>query len=83
MHANVNLDKTNTDPVAQNDLSTRMSDANFDLFPMLVIDLMHEFEQGVWKNLFTHLVRILHALDPALVIEMDKRYSLLIRVINF
>jgi hypothetical protein len=44
---------------------------------------MHEFEQGVWKNLFTHLVRMLHALDPALVIEMDKRYSLLIRLIQF
>jgi hypothetical protein len=44
---------------------------------------MHEFEQGVWKNLFTHLVRILHALDPALVIEMDKRYSLLIRLVQF
>jgi hypothetical protein len=41
---------------------------------MLVVDLMHEFEQGVWKNLFTHLVRILYASNPALVIEMDRRY---------
>lgn len=28
---------------------------------MMVVDLMHEFELGVWKVLFTHLVRILHA----------------------
>lgn len=41
---------------------------------MFVVDLMHEFEQGVWKNLFTHLVRMLHASAPALVIEMDRRY---------
>jgi len=35
---------------------------------------MHEFEQGVWKNLFTHLTRMLHASDSSLVIEMDRRY---------
>ena len=39
---------------------------------MLVVDLMHEFELGVWKNLFAHLVRILQ-LSPALVIELDRR----------
>ena len=26
---------------------------------MLVPDFMHEFELGIWKALFTHLVRIL------------------------
>ena len=25
---------------------------------MLVVDLLHEFELGVWKALFTHLIRI-------------------------
>ena len=28
---------------------------------MFVPDLMHEFELGVWKAVFTHLMRILHA----------------------
>ena len=56
----------------QNAFSTRL--ARFNLYPMMVVDLMHEFEQGVWKNLFTHLIRILHASNPALVIEMDHRY---------
>ena len=27
---------------------------------MFVPDLMHEFELGVWKAVFTHLMRILH-----------------------
>ena len=27
----------------------------------MVVDLMHEFELGVWKTLFIHLIRILHA----------------------
>ncbi|KAL1712278.1 hypothetical protein EV715DRAFT_213948 [Schizophyllum commune] len=31
---------------------------------MLVVDLLHEFELGVWKATFTHLIRILYAIDP-------------------
>ncbi len=46
---------------------------------MLVVDLMHEFELGVWKTLFTHLIRLLYAAGDGsdrLVIELDKRYVL-------
>jgi len=28
---------------------------------MFVPDLLHEFELGVWKAIFTHLMRILYA----------------------
>jgi hypothetical protein len=41
---------------------------------MLVVDLMHEFELGVWKALFIHLLRILAAYDKALLVELDCRY---------
>lgn len=47
---------------------------------MLVVDLMHEFELGVWKTLFTHLVRLLYAAGNGtdrLVLEHDRRYALL------
>ena len=42
---------------------------------MLVVDLLHEFELGVWKALFTHLIRILHAAAShgGLVTELDRR----------
>ena len=42
---------------------------------MLVVDLLHEFELGVWKSLFSHLVRILYAADGSdrLVLELDRR----------
>ena len=45
---------------------------------MLVIDLMHEFELGVWKALFTHLIRILSAakVGDTLVNELDHRYRM-------
>ena len=43
---------------------------------MLVVDLLHEFELGVLKALFTHLIRILHAAAPhgSLVAKLDRRY---------
>jgi hypothetical protein len=42
---------------------------------MLVVDIMHEFELGVWKAIFMHLIRILHAAAPTdrLVAELDRR----------
>jgi hypothetical protein len=44
---------------------------------MLVVDFMHEVEIGVWKSLFMHLIRILHAAHPGgkLVAELDERYD--------
>ena len=43
---------------------------------MLVVDLMHEFELGVWKALFIHLICILYAATPGgkLVAVLDERY---------
>jgi hypothetical protein len=42
---------------------------------MLVPDLLHEFELGVWKGLFTHLIRVLYAAAPdgSLVAELNRR----------
>jgi hypothetical protein len=43
---------------------------------MLVVDLLHEFELGVWKALFTHLIWILYAAAPggSLVAKLDQWY---------
>lgn len=49
---------------------------------MLVVDLMHEFELGVWKALLIHLLRMLNAVDKALVHELDRRYALYILPVN-
>lgn len=44
---------------------------------MLVVDFMHEFELGVWKTLFTHLIRVLYAAASGgrLVAILDERYD--------
>ena len=43
---------------------------------MLIVDLLHKFELGVWKALFTHLIQILYAAAPhsSLVAELDQWY---------
>jgi hypothetical protein len=41
---------------------------------MFAVDLLHEFLVGIWKTTVTHLFRILHALGPAKVEEIDARY---------
>jgi hypothetical protein len=41
---------------------------------MLVVDLLHEMELGVWKSIFIHLLRILASHGGAnLVAELDRR----------
>jgi hypothetical protein len=45
---------------------------------MLVVDLLHEFELGVWKALFIHLLRILESVNPNLLHELDRRWVVLV-----
>ena len=47
---------------------------NFDFFSLLVVDLMHEFELGVWKALFIHLIRILVAQGGTAIQDFNARY---------
>ncbi|KAI0026839.1 hypothetical protein K488DRAFT_91799 [Vararia minispora EC-137] len=46
----------------------------FDHFLMLVVDIMHEFELGVWKALLLHLLRILNSLGASKVQEFNERF---------
>ena len=59
--------------LSQNAFSNKLQPLGFNLFEMLVVDLMHEFELGVWKALFIHLLRILRSVNPALLHELDHR----------
>jgi hypothetical protein len=57
----------------QSAFSQRLSPFGFNHFKMLLVDLMHEFELGVWKSLFIHLLRILNAIDQTLAHELDRQ----------
>jgi hypothetical protein len=43
----------------------------------LVVDILHEFEIGVWKTLYIHLIRILESITgrdtTTFVAELDSR----------
>lgn len=59
----------------QNAFSERLGELLFDFFRMLVVDLLHEFEIGVWKAIFIHMLRILQAEGGEdLVAELNRRY---------
>jgi len=57
----------------QNAFSDRLSPLGFNLFKMLLPDVMHEVELGIWRALFIHLLRILESVDGNLLIELDRR----------
>ncbi|KAF8834278.1 hypothetical protein BDN67DRAFT_992701 [Paxillus ammoniavirescens] len=60
-----------------NAFTERLSCCVFELFPALIVDLLHEFELGVLKSVLKHLIRILYSLDPGLIAILNKRFSLI------
>lgn len=59
----------------QNAFADRLSFLNFNPHLMLVVDFLHEFELGVWKATFIHIIRVLYAAVPGgkAVHEMNAR----------
>ncbi|KAF9551881.1 hypothetical protein CPC08DRAFT_738285 [Agrocybe pediades] len=45
----------------RNAFSSRLISEGFNFYDMFAPDLLHEFELGVWKSVFTHLIRLLYA----------------------
>ena len=43
---------------------------------MLVVDIMHEFELGVWKSTFTHILQVLRLAAPGgkTIHELNSQY---------
>lgn len=58
----------------QNAFSRKLSQFGFNFFNMLVVDLMHEVEIGVWKAIFIHLLCILDSQDESLKHKLDRWY---------
>ena len=62
----------------QTAFATELHGLNFHLSSTLVVDILHEFEIGVWKTLYIHLMRILDAFSTGrdgltLSAELDAR----------
>jgi hypothetical protein len=52
---------------------------------MLVVDLMHEFELGIWKYTFIHIIRVLYAAAKGgiAVNELNARWVKSISMSNY
>ena len=57
----------------QNAFSERLAHLGFNMFPIFVVDIMHEVELGTWRSLFIHLLRLLESEGPTLLHELDRR----------
>ncbi|KAG2336125.1 hypothetical protein BDR05DRAFT_978853 [Suillus weaverae] len=57
----------------QNAFSDKLAEFGFDFHSMLVPDIMHEFELGVWKATLTHLLRILYAYGGNAVTDLNEQ----------
>jgi hypothetical protein len=59
----------------QNAFSDKLTPLGLNMFDMLVVDLMHEVELGVWKAVFIHLLCLLDCHDENLKHELDQRQA--------
>ena len=57
----------------QNTFLERLGTFGFCVFVMLVVDLLHEFELGIWKAILSHLLRMLESLKGDKLCELDQR----------
>lgn len=62
----------------QNAFTSKLSGFGFNLYEMMVVDLLHEFEIGVWKAIFTHLIRILYAFGQDTIQDLNQRFLVII-----
>ncbi|KAG9123570.1 hypothetical protein FRC07_014709, partial [Ceratobasidium sp. 392] len=60
-----------------NAFSARLRFLGFDVFETLTVDFLHEFELGVWKAVFNHLLRVLHSKRPHSVAILNERFRLI------
>ena len=58
--------------ISQSAFSERLSRFGFNFFSIFLVDFMHEFELGVWKKVFIHLLRMLECV-PGGINKLDQR----------
>ncbi|KAG9110206.1 hypothetical protein FRC07_008220, partial [Ceratobasidium sp. 392] len=59
-----------------NAFSHRLRCLGFNIFECLTVDFLHEFELGVWKSVFQHILRILEHINSKTVAMFNERFRL-------
>ena len=58
---------------SQSAFSARLADFAVNFYDLFAPDIMHEFELGVWKGVFKHLMRLLERQGQSAVEEFNSR----------
>ncbi|KAI0667339.1 hypothetical protein C8Q78DRAFT_994357 [Trametes maxima] len=66
------LDARSLNPI-QPAFSVQLSPFGVNVYDLFAPDLMHEFELGVWKGTFTHLLRLVAAQGDDMLKEFNRR----------
>ncbi|KAJ3751241.1 hypothetical protein DFH05DRAFT_1532440 [Lentinula detonsa] len=66
------LDSESLTPV-KNAFCLTLQEHNFNIFRLIPVDELHEFELGKWRNVFVHLLRILQDLKDDSLTILDER----------
>ncbi|KAH6901821.1 hypothetical protein BKA70DRAFT_1435826 [Coprinopsis sp. MPI-PUGE-AT-0042] len=61
----------------KNAFSSNLAPFGYDIFQSLVVDPLHEFEIGVWKGLYIHLLRLLRAFGKSDLIPRHRLTKLI------
>ncbi|KAL1719284.1 hypothetical protein EV715DRAFT_272872 [Schizophyllum commune] len=64
----------NSSTPIENAFSQKLHRFGFDHYRMHPVDMLHDFEVGVWKSIFAHLVRMLHSVGGDVIEELNRRY---------
>ncbi|KAG1838714.1 hypothetical protein DFJ58DRAFT_733659 [Suillus subalutaceus] len=54
--------------------STQLKHFGVNFYELFVPDLLHEFKLGVWKAVFTHLIRILYVHGEEAIQKLNRRF---------
>ena len=55
---------SNYSSLHKNVFTEKLGSFGFNPYPAFVVDLMHEFELGIWKAIFIHIIGVLYAAVP-------------------
>lgn len=58
----------------QSTFSERFAPFGVNFYSMFVPDVLHEFELGVFKAFFAHILRVLFAFDGDNITRLNSRY---------
>ena len=55
--------------------SDHLHDTGINFFKFFLVDLLYEFESGIWKAIFLHLLHLLIAAGGDRIQHLNERYD--------